>query len=62
MQLYASWCVHSRAALAEFLETIQYIVDHNITEMVVGKIDIVKHSGEFCSEPSNGMRILLFCS
>lgn len=46
LQLYAPWCVHSQAALAEFLKTIQYIIDKNITDIVVGKIDITKHGGK----------------
>lgn len=46
LQLYASWCTHSQAALSEFLQTIQYVVDNNITRLVVGKIDVIKHGGK----------------
>ncbi len=46
VQLYAPWCEYSQLALDEFIPTVQYIVDKNISDMVVGKIDIIKNNGE----------------
>ena len=45
VQLHAPWCQHSKAALAEFQHTVQYIVDNRVIGVVVGKIDIIKHNG-----------------
>lgn len=45
LQFYASWCSYSEAAMPYFKDTLQYIVDQNITGIHLGKIEITKNGG-----------------
>jgi len=42
---YASWCSHSSAAMPHFRDTLQYVVDMNMTNMHVGKMEVTKNGG-----------------
>ena len=44
-QFYASWCAHSTAAMPHFRDTLQYVVDRNMTNMHVGKMEVTKSGG-----------------
>ena len=44
-QFYTPWCEHSQAALPHFVAAVQHIVDHNMTGVSIGKLDISKESG-----------------
>ncbi len=44
-QFYTPWCTHSEDALPHFVAAVQHIVDHNITQLSIGKIDISKAPG-----------------
>jgi thiol-disulfide isomerase/thioredoxin len=45
IMFYASWCSHSDAALPHFKDTLQHVVDQNITGLHLGKIEINKNPG-----------------
>ncbi len=44
-QYYTPWCAYSQDALPHFVAAVQYIVDHNITELSIGKLDVSKQPG-----------------
>ena len=45
LQFYASWCAYSDAAMPEFKAVLQYIVDQNITDVHMGKIEVTRNTG-----------------